>query len=352
MCLPLRVALPGALLCVSLCASLYAQEPSDAVMQALKEGDALESKRRYAQALEAFRKAVKFSHHTSAVAYLRMAEVELRQGLFSDSLDDAKRAEKAAGDDKKRAMEAHLLRAKVLTQMSSKPTDKKLQEAEKELHNALALDPGEPICHFSLGYVLIKEGRDAEGIPEMKACAESPRASRAIVAEAERIIASPIRVREPFAPDFAFTTIERQSVKSNDLRGKVVLIDFWATWCSVCRDSIPMLRSLQKRYKSQAFVMVGVSSDNDEDAVRTFAQSHHMDWPEHVDLKGDTLRTFNVEAYPTFVLIDKDGVIRFRQSGVGPYTDSELDGAIERALKRPTNSTLAPAAPGGGGVKE
>jgi thiol-disulfide isomerase/thioredoxin len=337
---PLFVALFVALVC----APLPAQDATDPVAQALKQGSVFESKRKYDLALDSYRKADKLSHHTSAVAYLHIAGVEKKQGQFADSLDDAKKAEKAAGSDNATVLQALMLRATILVQMSGKPTDKKLKEAEEELRRAVALSPNEPLCHFNLGFVLLKQGRDAEGIPELKVCVDSPRTDPSTREEAQRIIANPVRAREPFAPDFSFRTLEEKDVSSAGLRGRVLLMDFWGTWCAACREAIPMLRSLHKKYASQSFQLVGVSSDDDEDLVRTFTQAQHMDWLEHVDLTGKVLEAFKVESFPTFVVIDKDGVIRFRQSGWGPSTQNELEEAIGKALKRPSNPALAAAA--------
>jgi hypothetical protein len=92
------------------------------------------------------------------------------------------------------------------------------------------------------------------------------------------------------------------------------------------------------------FQLVSVSSDDDEDVWKTFIKAEHMDWPEYIDLSGDVLHAFKVESFPTFVVLDKDGVIRFRQSGEGPSTEGELEDAINKYLKRESDPKLAAAA--------
>src|SRR5215472_4389610 len=98
---------------------------------------------------------------------MKLASVERKLGDFSTALDDAKRAAKVAGDDKNAAAGAHLFRATLLTQMSGKPTDKKLREAEEELRQAITLDSGSTITHYDLGVVLLKQERDPEGLAEL-----------------------------------------------------------------------------------------------------------------------------------------------------------------------------------------
>jgi len=324
--------------------SRAAQDSSDPVSQALSQGDLYQSKRKYELALDAYHKADKLSHHSSPVCYLKISAVERKLGDFSSALDDAKRAVKAAGDNKSVALQAHLLRATLLTQMAGKPTDKKLKEAEEELRQALVLDSTFPITHYNLGVVLLKQERDADGIAELNIFVGSPSADSATVSEARRIIANPIRVRAPFAPEFSFTTHENQNVSNAGLRGKVVLLDFWGTWCPPCRESLPILRNLNKKYAGKPFQLIGVSSDDDEDVWKTFIAAQHMDWSEYIDLSEQVLQAFKIESFPTYIVLDKDGVIRFRQSGLSDSTQGELEDAVNKALKRESNPKLAAAA--------
>src|SRR5260370_22260951 len=132
-----------------------AQESSDPVAQALSQGDLYSSKRKYELALDAYHKADKLSHHSSAPCYLKIASVERKLGDFSSALDDAKKAVKVAGEDKSVAVLAHLLRASLLSQMAGKPTDKKLKEAEDEIRQALAPASANAVPHYNLGFSLL-----------------------------------------------------------------------------------------------------------------------------------------------------------------------------------------------------
>jgi thiol-disulfide isomerase/thioredoxin len=321
-------------------------EETDEVKKILAQGDLFASRRKYELALDAYHKADKLAHHSSAAAYLKLAAAERKLGDFSAALDDSKKAAKAAGENKDLAVEAHLQRATLLTQMAGKASDKKLREAEEELRQALLLLPDKALTHFDLGVVLLKQERDGEGIPELQLARSSNRLNQETAAEAEKYIASPIRARTPFAPDFSFTTRESTRISNSALRGKVVLLDFWGTWCPPCRESVPVLKGINKKYAGKAFQLIGVSSDDDEDVWRTFIESQKMDWAEYIDLSGNVLHAFRVESFPTYVVLDKDGVIRFRQSGLGPTTENDLEEAIGRALKKEADPKLAAALAG------
>lgn len=328
------------------CLQATAQESSDPVAQALSQGDLYASRRKYELALEAYHKADKLSHHSSAMALLKIASIEKKAGAFSDALDDAKKAVKAAGDNKALNIRVLQFRASLLAQMAGKPTDKKLKEAEEELREALTLDPTNPLTHLDLGMILVRQERDGEGIPELSIYVTSPGANPATVAETKLVIGNPIRARMPFAPDFSFTTEDHQTISNASLRGKVVLLDFWGTWCPPCRESVPMLRDLNKKYSGKGFELVGVSSDNDEDVWKTFVQAQHMDWPDYLDASDEVQRAFKIESFPTFIVLDKDGVMRFRKSGLGDSTEGELSEAIHKALKRESDPKLAAASEG------
>jgi thiol-disulfide isomerase/thioredoxin len=318
-----------------------AQKGNDAVTQAIAQGDVYESRHKYELALDAYHKADKLAHHNSAICFLKLAAVERKLGDFSSALDDAKKAVKAGGADKTTVIDAHLVRARLLVQMAGKPTDKKLREAEEEIRAALALDASQPLAQFDLGVVLLKQNRDAEGIPELKKYLAMPGTDPKLAEYAQRCIANPIRAREPFAPDFSFTADNHQAVSNGSLRGKVVLLDFWGTWCPPCRESVPILRDVQKKYTHKDFQLVSVSSDDDEQVWRNYVQAQHMDWTEYIDLSGEVQQAFEIESFPTYIVLDKDGVIRFRQSGLSQTTEMDLEDVINKFLKRPSNPALA-----------
>jgi thiol-disulfide isomerase/thioredoxin len=323
-------------------------QSKDPVTQAIADGDLYESKRDYELALDAYRKADKLSHHNSSEAVLKIALIEKKAGLLSEAANDAKQAIAYAQGDKTAELKARLVRATLLAAMSGKPSDKKLKEAEAELRSAVTLEPDLSITHFNLGLVLIKQERDADGIAELKTFLAVPGGDPATIAEAKRVIANPLRGRAPFAPDFAFQSHDNQSISNASLRGKVALIDFWGTWCPPCRESVPILKELQNKYSGKAFQLISISSDDDEDVWKTFVQSQHMDWTEYLDSSSTLQDAFKIDSFPTYIVMDKDGVIRFRQSGLSPMTRSDLEEAISKALKRTSDPALAKAAAAGG----
>jgi peroxiredoxin len=114
------------------------------------------------------------------------------------------------------------------------------------------------------------------------------------------------RVGQP-APDFKMVTLTGQQVSLEKYRGQVLFLDFFATWCKPCRESIPHLNELNRKYGKQGLQVLGVSADEDgEKSVRIFAEQNRIGYP--VALAGETVLTdFAVRAVPVLFVIDKRG---------------------------------------------
>ena len=104
----------------------------------------------------------------------------------------------------------------------------------------------------------------------------------------------------------------------SEFRGKVILLDFWASWCGPCRNALPNLKRLQAVYGSPDFVVISISEDDDESAWRAFVSSHNMTWPQRLDSDGSIQSQFGVNALPTYVLIGRDGTILQKFVGEAP----------------------------------
>jgi peroxiredoxin len=118
------------------------------------------------------------------------------------------------------------------------------------------------------------------------------------------------------APDFTLTDINGKPLHFDDLRGKVVLLDFWATWCGPCRVEIPWFVDLYARYHQQGLEVVGVSMDTGQlEAVRSFAAEFKMNYPIVIGNEG-LADKFGVFGLPTTLIVGRDGKIVDRHVGL------------------------------------
>jgi cytochrome c biogenesis protein CcmG/thiol:disulfide interchange protein DsbE len=131
------------------------------------------------------------------------------------------------------------------------------------------------------------------------------------------------------APDFTLKTFDGQVITLSQLKGKVVLLDFWATWCAPCRKSIPHLIQLHKNHRERGFELVGMNVDRgDTEVVRRYVKSMDIPYPI-VTTPEEVLRAYRVTGIPVTFLIDKEGKIRERITGFNPAIAQQLNAKVE-----------------------
>ena len=152
------------------------------------------------------------------------------------------------------------------------------------------------------------------------------------------------------APDFTLPAIDGGSqVKLSDFRGKVVLVDFWATWCAPCIGALPEMQDLARKMKGQPFAIVGVDTDGDDLRLRAFLARHPSEWPQVRDRSGKLAReTYGVRGYPTYLVLDREGRIVRKVEGWDPGgIPKQVTPWIEQALRAKPGRPGGKAAGGG-----
>jgi thiol-disulfide isomerase/thioredoxin len=135
------------------------------------------------------------------------------------------------------------------------------------------------------------------------------------------------------AAEVESVTLEGTKVKLSDYKGKVVLLDIWATWCGPCRAMIPHERDLVKKMKDKPFVLISVSADDKKETLQKFLEKEEMPWTHWWDSGPESklLKIYRVRAFPTLYLIDHTGVIKHKW--VGNPGNDKIDAAVEELVK-------------------
>ncbi len=135
--------------------------------------------------------------------------------------------------------------------------------------------------------------------------------------------------RERMAPAFAVTTMDGQRVSLDGLHGKVVLLDFWATWCEPCREALPNMKKIARTFQGQPLVILSVSLDPDAQKWKDFVAKNGMTWLQYRDggFEGPISRLFDVHAIPHTFTIDADGVLRDEHIG-----DASIEGRLKKLV--------------------
>lgn len=290
-------------------------------------------RRRFEDALKSYKRANDMRDKKSAECLLGMAQAYFALEAYKNVVDSCEKVIEVAPGDVQSLAQAYNFEGIALQTQAAIKDQKKLADAEAAFRKGLALNVELPILRYNLGFTLLELGRDAEGIVELKKYVEAqPNGSKS--ESAVKLIENPRRAREAYAPDFSLTTADGEFVSLEDLRGKILLLDFWGTWCPPCVASVPALRDLQKRFaKEPRFKMISVSSDGDEAKWRGFIDKNQMVWTQYLDRDHHVQRAFDVRAFPTYILIDADGIVRFREITSSWEHTGDLPDAIKKYLK-------------------
>jgi len=120
------------------------------------------------------------------------------------------------------------------------------------------------------------------------------------------------------APDFTLRSNTGKNLKLSEFRGQVVLLNFWASWCGPCRQEMPELEKLQKRYAKLGFTVLGVNVEEDSSAAKKMLREVRVSFPVLFDTTNSASQLYQVSAMPTTVIIDRDGNMRYLHKGYKP----------------------------------
>jgi len=251
---------------------------------ALKEG-------KYQDAIDALKKANKLHNNSCGECYLLLAVAYYHSGELNQCEESCDKAAATASDDLTRA-KAHNLKGTAV--FAAAGTDsKKMKASEGEFRSAVQLDPKNPTFHLSLAKALLRESKDEDAKQELQTFL-GLNADEELARQARLILADPRRGREEFAPQFEISTLQGQRVSLKQLAGRIVVLDFWATWCPPCRASVPELKELTRKYPGEKLILISVSADEDDGAWREFVSRKNMDWAQYRDADHKLLHAFSI----------------------------------------------------------
>lgn len=303
-----------------------ALEPGDEYQKAFTNARVLLRQGRPDEAISEFRRAAKLRDDKCAECFAFIGQINFQIQNYKEAAVAFRQAAAL-----KPANEAEMYNA--LGVVLYMQDDKKvLDEAATVLKRSIELSGGHVVkAYHHLGLVLIKAGKTEEGIAALKSyLAASPDAYDA--GQIRLIIANPKLAGERVALPFKVNSSTGEELSLERFKGKVVLLDFWASWCGPCREDMPYVRDIWKKYSREGFVIIGINLDSNRNSFDNYMKREEISWPQYYDGRGwnnQISRLYGVSSIPHTVLIDQDGIIR----AIGLRGDS-LSGKIGELLKK------------------
>ena len=135
------------------------------------------------------------------------------------------------------------------------------------------------------------------------------------------------------APDFTLKSNSGKNIRLSDLRGQVVMINFWASWCGPCRQEMPILDHLYSRYGKLGFTLIGVNVEQDSSKANAYLKDIPVSFPILYDTENKTSKLYNVNAMPTTVMVDRNGNMRFIHHGYKPGYENDYKKQIKALIR-------------------
>jgi len=135
------------------------------------------------------------------------------------------------------------------------------------------------------------------------------------------------------APDFTLKSDSGENVRLEEQRGKVVMINFWASWCAPCRKEMPLLEELHDRYEQAGFTLFGVNVEQNPEAAQKFLDDVGVTFPILFDPDSTASRAYQVSAMPTTVMVDRDGNVRYVNRGYKEGDEAKYRDQIRELIR-------------------
>jgi len=301
-------------------------------------------------AMDSFNAALKLSGGHSLPCLEAIERVQMEMENYKDAAGTAQKMAAASVDAKEKAHAkqlegqafyreyfAYTLGEGVFEKNPKRAADA-LKQAEAALRDGVALDASNEPVRMLHGRVLAAMKRDEDASKEFAACAATPGASPAECARALQLARHVDAARAEPAPAFEVKGLDGRRVTLDALAGKVVLVDFWATWCTYCRRDSDYVQSMLDSFDKDQFLLLEVDVDEDAGLWKSYVKDNRLEGLQTRDDKMKSLQTaFHVSGFPTYLVLDGNGTIRFRTAGA----QGDLRGTIRKLIAEQAAAKIA-----------
>jgi thiol-disulfide isomerase/thioredoxin len=323
--------------------SLFAQDNAqgpinEKAQKSYQQGRDYEHQHKYEAAFESFKKADKQDDGHCMVCQKKMIKYGMEFGEWKTAEIAGEEMVGEAQGPMNLALAHYELGAIWKSEGLQRHKDEAFSRAHEEMTKALAAAPNFPDAMFVDGIALAHLKQDEAAKKQFEQFVKMRPESDPNRQRALRYLEDPELARARMAPPFAVTTTDGQRIALDDLKGKVVLIDFWATWCPSCREALPHMREIAKKFQGQPLVILSVSLDDDEKKWKDFVVKNEMTWVQCRDggFTGPIATMFAVRAIPQTFTIDADGVLQDQHIG-----DASIEGKLKKLVGRARESQTA-----------
>ena len=339
----------AAILLITLCVvpSLFAEAvnegPSNEKAQkTYKQGLEYLTKHQHSLALDSFKKANKQDDGHCLDCQRKILKYAVELGDWKSAEAAGEQIVESAQGNKNMAIAHYSLGMVWMNEALQRKKNELFSRVHDEMTKALASYANFPNAIYTDGQALAHLNQDDAAKAQFEKFVKMSTDGDLDRRRALRYISEPSLARARMAPPFEVTTTDGQRVSLDDFKGKVVLLDFWATWCGPCREALPHMKDIAKKFQGQSLVILSVSLDDNEGKWKEFVAKNGMTWLQYRDggFTGPISTLFDVRAIPHTFSIDADGVLQDEQ--IGDASEGKLKKLLARARELQVAQSPAP----------
>ena len=296
-----------------------------------KEAKDLLRQRQYNFALDQFKKANKIATGKCTECLSQLYDLQIKMGSYKEAAATAAAAVEIAPTPRDKSSRQTDRGRAIYLQAGDKGKPELLNAADEAYKAAILADPKNPVPLYLDGQTLARLGKNDAASEQFKACLSCLNPRDPSYARAQLFAENPTLATHKMAPAFTVTALDGSNFNLDDMGGRVVLIDFWATWCGPCNEELPHLKKIAREFAGQPLVIISVSWDSDETKWKTFIDKNEMTWTQYRDANHNLSKAFGVEAIPHYFTIDSDGILTAEMLGSGSDVEGKLKKLVARA---------------------
>jgi thiol-disulfide isomerase/thioredoxin len=345
---PMRLVAFKICLAAAFITTLHAQAPYQSdpkFLSSTAEAKKLTHDRQYDFAIDAYKKASKIADGKDASTLKSLISLQMKIDKYKDAAATASALEAIAATPLENSYAESTRGQALYYEAGDKNKTDLLAASDAAFKAALVDDPKNPTAHYLDGHVLARLGQLEAARDQFKACLACITPRDPSYVRAQHFAENPSLSLQKMAPAFSVTALDGTHFNLDEMGGRVVLIDFWATWCGPCNAELPHMKKIAKEFAGQPLVIISVSWDFDETRWKDFIAKNEMTWTQYRDADHRLSTAFGVQAIPHYFTIDSDGVLTAEMLGEGSDVEGKLKKLIAKAKVAEPTRTTASATP-------
>jgi thiol-disulfide isomerase/thioredoxin len=336
-----RIFLATVLCCAISCLPrLSAQTPTPAppayqsdpnFISAIADAKKLTHDKQYLFAIDAYKKANKIAAGKDADCLRSLFALQMKSSLYKEAVATTVAFEAIATTPAEKSYAESSRGHALYLQAGDKNKPDLFKSADDAFKAAIADYPKNAAALYLDGLVLTRLGQIDAAREQFKACVSCTSPKDPSYVRAQHFAENPALSLAKMAPAFTVTALDGAKFNLDEMNGRVVLIDFWATWCGPCNQELPHMKKIAKEFAGEPLVIISVSWDDDQAKWKDFIAKNEMTWVQFRDADHRLSNTYGIQSIPHYFTIDSDGVLTSEMLGSGSDVEGKLKKLIARA---------------------